>query len=360
MESFAIAKQKGAVFRLGPELEITGYGCNDHFLEIDTINHSFQVLAKLLVAPECQNIIGDVGMPILHNGVLYNCRVYFFNGKILLIRPKKFLANDGNYRELRWFSSWTKDRIVQDFFLPAIISVLFNQTIAPFGDGVLKTPLATFGTELCEELFTPSSPHINLSLAGVEIISNASASHHEFQKLGRRVDLIREATLKCGGIYLYANQQGCDGERLYYDGSCLIIVNGAVIAQGSQFSFDDVQVLTATVDIDQVSMYRAGMNSRSMQASTLATPYPIIYEPIQVCNNTHSTLSPPISLKLLKPSEEIKYGPACWLWDYLRRSKQNGFFLPLSGGIDSCSTALIVWSMCEMVYKKFIESGILS
>jgi hypothetical protein len=25
-------------------------------------------------------------------------------------------------------------------------------------------------------------------------------------------------------------------------------------------------------------------------------------------------------------------GPACWLWDYLRRSGQGGYFLPLSGG----------------------------
>jgi NAD+ synthase (glutamine-hydrolysing) len=38
------------------------------------------------------------------------------------------------------------------------------------------------------------------------------------------------------------------------------------------------------------------------------------------------------------PEEEIAYGPACYLWDYLRRSKQAGFFLPSSGGIDSAST----------------------
>lgn len=45
---------------------------------------------------------------------------------------------------------------------------------------------------------------------------------------------------QCGGVYLYANQQGCDGERLYYDGSSLIAINGDVVAQGSQFSLNDV------------------------------------------------------------------------------------------------------------------------
>lgn len=44
-------------------------------------------------------------------------------------------------------------------------------------------------------------------------------------------------------------------------------------------------------------------------------------------------------------------GPACWLWDYLRRSKTQGYFLPLSGGIDSCATAVIVHSMCRQVAK---------
>ena len=45
-----------------------------------------------------------------------------------------------------------------------------------------------------------------------------------------------------------------------------------------------------------------------------------------------SKLSPtqPQELSSHTPEEEIALGPACWLWDYLRRSRQAGFFLPLS------------------------------
>ena len=50
-------------------------------------------------------------------------------------------------------------------------------------------------------------------------------------------------------------------------------------------------------------------------------------------------------------------GPACWLWDYLRRSGQGGYFLPLSGGIDSSSTACIVGSMCDLVHKAVLDGG---
>ena len=42
---------------------------------------------------------------------------------------------------------------------------------------------------------------------------------------------MRAATAKCGGVYLYANQQGCDGNRLYYDGCACVAVNGQFVAQ---------------------------------------------------------------------------------------------------------------------------------
>lgn len=82
-------------------------------------------------------------------------------------------------------------------------------------------------------------------------------------------------------MYLYANQQGCDGDRLYYDGCAMIAVNGTIVAQGSQFSLNEVrgndniveglrtdscmvevEVVTATVDIEDVRAHRAGTNSR--------------------------------------------------------------------------------------------------
>jgi NAD+ synthase (glutamine-hydrolysing) len=47
----------------------------------------------------------DIGMPVLHNGVPYNCRVWVLNRKIIGIRPKLWMANDGNYREMRHAST---------------------------------------------------------------------------------------------------------------------------------------------------------------------------------------------------------------------------------------------------------------
>ncbi|KAL7753968.1 glutamine-dependent NAD(+) synthetase [Sorochytrium milnesiophthora] len=363
LKSVHEAKERGATLRIGPELEISGYGCNDHFLEGDTYMHSWEVLAKLLTDESTHGILCDYGMPIRHKDVNFNCRVITLNGKILLIRPKMFLANDGNYREMRWFTPWVHARTTEDHYLPRMIKEITGQNVVPFGDAVIATEDTCIGVELCEELFTPDSPHIHMSLDGVEIFTNSSGSHHELRKLKRRIDLISSATSKSGGVYLYANQQGCDGERVYYDGCGLILVNGDIVVQGSQFSLRDVEVLTAAIDLEDVRTYRSHIISRAQQSS--AHPrFPRIFVPFAL--STRSTtgkskphdsssvfLSPtPVrDMFLLKPQEEIAYGPACWLWDYLRRSNMQGFFLPLSGGIDSCATACIVYSMCRLVSK---------
>ncbi|NXP87166.1 NADE synthetase, partial [Passerina amoena] len=348
--SIVIAKSKGARYRLGPELEICGYGCSDHFYESDTLLHSFEVLGKLLESPATQDIICDVGMPVLHRNVRYNCRVIFLNKKILLIRPKISLANAGNYRELRWFTPWSKARRVEEYFLPRIIQEVTGQETVPFGDAVLATKDTCLGTEICEELWAPNSPHIEMGLDGVEIFTNSSGSHHVLRKAHTRVDLVNSATAKNGGIYILANQKGCDGDRLYYDGCAMISMNGETVAQGSQFSLDDVEVLVATLDLEDVRSYRAEISSRNLAASKV-NPYPRVKVNFALScpDDLAVPTCMPIQWRHHSPEEEISLGPACWLWDYLRRSKQAGFLLPLSGGIDSSATACIVYSMCHQV-----------
>ncbi|KAI9488637.1 hypothetical protein BDB00DRAFT_877212 [Zychaea mexicana] len=355
LESIKIAKAKGAKLRVGPELEVSGYGCYDHFLESDTYLHSWEVLAEILKSEEAKDVILDIGMPVMHKTVKYNCRVIVCNGKIVLIRPKIFLANDGNYREPRFFTAWVPKK-VEKHYLPRMIQSITGQFTVPFGDSVVSTLDTCIGCETCEELFTPQSPHISMGLDGVEIFTNSSGSHHELRKLDTRINLMKAATAKVGGIYLYANQQGCDGDRLYYDGCAMIVMNGDVIAQGSQFSLHDVEVVTATVDLEDVRSFRSRTASRGVQAVHTEA-----YEREDVeFSLSHPHMDSDAGIVPDKPrapfyhspEEEIALGPACWLWDYLRRSKTAGYFLPLSGGIDSCATAVIVASMCRLVVKE--------
>ncbi|KAI3422949.1 Glutamine-dependent NAD(+) synthetase [Psidium guajava] len=352
-ESIAKAKEAGAVIRLGPELEITGYGCEDHFLELDTVAHAWECLKDLLLGNWTDGIFCSFGMPIIKGSERYNCQVLCMNRKIIMIRPKMWLANDGNYRELRWFTPWKQKNQLDDFQLPIEISKAVSQKTVPFGDGYIQFLDTAVAAEVCEELFTSLPPHAELALNGVEVFMNASGSHHQLRKLDVRLHAFIGATYYRGGVYMYSNHQGCDGGRLYYDGCSCVIVNGDVVAQGSQFSLKDVEVVIAEIDLDAVASFRGSISSFQEQASA-KTKVPSVAAPYNLCQSFHlrMCLSGPLKIKYHSPEEEIALGPGCWLWDYLRRSGASGFLLPLSGGADSSSVAAIVGCMCQLVVKE--------
>lgn len=162
----------------------------------------------------------------------------------------------------------------------------------------------------------------------------------------------------------------------------MIVINGRVVAQGSQFSLNDVEVVSATIDIEDVRAHRAS-SSRSMQAAQ-SESYHRIEVPFSLSHGKFDEVKEEdmigfvrtknYEVRYHKPEEEIAYvafcfrapditdrqcslGPACWLWDYLRRSRTQGYFVPLSGGIDSCATAVIVFSMCRLVAEAARRGG---
>uniref|UniRef100_A0A915HEJ1 Glutamine-dependent NAD(+) synthetase n=1 Tax=Romanomermis culicivorax TaxID=13658 RepID=A0A915HEJ1_ROMCU len=195
------------------------------------------------------------------------------------------------------------------------------------------------------------NPHVDMTLDGVEIFLNSSASHHELRKSAYvSTSLIKQFTSKCGGIYVYTNQRGCDGDRLYFDGVSTISVNGEIVAKSRQFALEEVEVITAVVDLEDVRNERMQHRS-SRDAATKVEPYPRFQVDVALSevDDLHLAPSSPLQVKYHTVEEEIALGPACWLWDILKRSNLGGFFLPLSGGRDSASTACVVYSMCRLI-----------
>lgn len=91
-------------------------------------------LWALCATSECELVIlvtlkinPYIARPVVHKNVIYNCRIIIHDHKILLIRPKMWLANDGNYRELRYFTPWMKHHQWEDHFLPRIIQAVTKQ-----------------------------------------------------------------------------------------------------------------------------------------------------------------------------------------------------------------------------------------
>ncbi|XP_042873828.1 glutamine-dependent NAD(+) synthetase-like, partial [Penaeus japonicus] len=358
VESIEQAKAAGARYRCGPELDITGYSCGDHHHESDTHLHAWQVLAQLLRHPSCTDIIVDVGLPVMHKDVVYNCKIIFLNGKVLLIRPKMILADDGSagYCETRWFTPWAKVRQVEEYRLPPCITEVKGQTTVPIGDALLVTCDTCVGFEICEELYNPESPHVPQYLDGAEIISNCLGAYEEFRRPETAVNLVTSATMKSGGCYLYANQRGCDGSLGYYAGEAYIALNGTIVGRAAPYSLQEVEVVVAKVDLEIVRRHKALIRSRCTHAAKTEA-YPRVKTDFWLCSDADEgglSIPPfptPLAIRQPTPEEQVLGGPACWLWDFLRRSGRRGLLLPLEGDIDSSLTAAIVVHMCHLVVK---------
>lgn len=121
-----------------------------------------------------------------------------------------------------------------------MIARKIDQETCPIGDALIATRDTCLGHEVCEELWNVKSTHIDMSLAGAEIIVNASGSYMQLRKAYVITDLVKSASFKAGGAYLYSNLRGCDGQRMLFNGCSAIALNGDIIARGKQFSLQDV------------------------------------------------------------------------------------------------------------------------
>ncbi|TDG39003.1 hypothetical protein AWZ03_014575 [Drosophila navojoa] len=163
LQSILEAKDMGASYRTGPELEVCGYSCEDHFREPDTFLHSWETFLEIMMSPFCENMLVDVGMPMA-------------------------MCDDGNYRESRWFTAWTKAQKTEEYLLPHLIKEHTGQETVPFGDAVIATPETCIGPG---GLLVLGSSNVDESLRGY--LTKYDCSSADINPIGgiSKTDLLR-------------------------------------------------------------------------------------------------------------------------------------------------------------------------
>ena len=154
---------------------------------------------------------------------------------------------------------------------------------------------------------------------------------------------------------MYSNMVGCDGGKLYFDGGSFVVLNGKLIAEGRRFILDEVEVVFAIADLNEIISYRSNIKSRCVQSLQKEIQIQRIVVDDYLLKKNYALFTNPLAEIQSKPysfTEEMQYGPVCWLWDYLRRSGASALFLPLSGGADSTAVAIIVSLLCKYVYTR--------
>ena len=241
------AVAKGVGILAFPELCITGYTCQDLFLQDFLIDKAEESVRKLMDYTVSKDIILVIGVPVRTNGMLLNCAAVLQKGTIVGMVVKKFLPNYNEFYEKRWFSS--SNDITDDINLEYAgenVRLSARQPLFQTHDGVV------FGVELCEDLWSPLPPSTEMTLAGADIIVNLSASDELIGKHEYLLSLVSQqsARLICGYVY-----SGCGfGEStqdVVYGGNALIFENGAMLAASERF-ITSPQLVVSQIDVERI------------------------------------------------------------------------------------------------------------
>ncbi len=230
IQALQTAAQEGAQLVCLPEFALTGYTCNDLFLQRKLQQGALEGLEKILFASRELNLVALVGLPLEVNGKLYNCAAVLCRGELLGMVPKTHIPNYGEFYERRQFSPAPAET--------SEIQVL-GRTV-PFGTRLLfscrQMKEFVLGVEICEDLWAPVPPSCAHALAGATVICNLSASDETVGKAEYRQNLVlgQSARLLCA--YLYADAgHGESTTDMVFAAHNLIGENGTLLAESQPF-----------------------------------------------------------------------------------------------------------------------------
>ena len=241
------AEKTGAKVLVLPELGLTGYSCGDLFYQDTLLRSAEEALSTVLTATRNLEVVTAVGMPLRVNNKLYNCAVIIQKGSVLGVVPKTHLPNYSEFYEKRQFAAAPEEN--------GTVTLLGKSV--PFGNKLVfrcaDMPDLALGFEVCEDMWAPCSPAVDLAAAGATVIGNLSASNDIIGKDSYRRQLVtmQSAKLLCGYVYSSCGE-GESTSDVVFGAHQMIAENGTMLAE-RRF---DGGLLVSEVDVQKLCYER--------------------------------------------------------------------------------------------------------
>lgn len=336
-----------------PELHITSYTCQDLFYQKKLQQSAQDSLLRVVEATKGKEILVVIGVPLVVEGKLYNCGVAIEYGHILAVVPKTHLPNYGEFNERRWFAPppiETKLIPLGVEFVPFTTKVLLQSK--HHSDVII-------GIEICEDLWAPSAPSIDLARNGATIIVNLSASNELVGKNEYRRMLVNGASGRYSSAYLYANAgPGESTTDIVFLGHSMISENGVMLSESSGV-FEGL--LYSEIDVEKLVAQR-------LKHTTLSPSFNSEYQKIEFSTQLKKvSLTRTISPHPFVPSSDNEREKRCeeiltiqkiGLAKRLEHTRIKKVVIGLSGGLDS-TLALLV-SVMAFDYLSLDRKGIIA
>ena len=334
LRAYSAAPRDAAIVLL-PELSVTGYSAEDLFFA-DYLRHATHAaLARIAAAADERVLV--VGAPWwLRDGRLLNCAFVCRAGRILGAVPKIAQANYEEFYEKRWFVSGEGLAIEVDDDLGRF--PLSAQQLFALGD-------TAFGIEICEDLWRPQAPSIDLALGGAEIVLNLSASTELVAKADYRRDLVRMQSARAICAYIYAAAGPTESTKdVVFGGHLIAAENGRVLVESRRF---DLQGSALCVEVDCQRLRHDRVRNNMFASSPRPAPPTVIatgaVPPLATLTRRYARhpFVPTHEAELGTRAREILAIQATGLARRMRAAKAARLVIGLSGGLDSSLAFLV-------------------
>ena len=246
--------RQGAKIVVFPELCLTGYTCQDLFLQERLLQGAKDALMKLVKESASLDAIFFVGLPFEILGKLYNLAAVFSHGEVLGLVPKSYLPNYNEFYEARHFVFGAE--LATEVVLPDGSCVPADRDLLFVCE---QMPKLRIGVELCEDLWTPNPPSISHALAGASVLVNLSASNELTGKDSYRRELVSGQSARLLAAYIYASAgEGESTQDLVFSGHNIIAENGQILAESKRFGHG---ILYSEIDVERLCAQRRRMTT---------------------------------------------------------------------------------------------------
>ena len=149
----------GAKVVVFPELCITGYTCQDLFLQEILLREAKDALLEISNQTKGIDALIFLGIPLEYHGKLYNTAAILNHGKILGIVPKRYIPNYNEFYEVRHFTRGMEEPVPVHLAQAKCYAYIYGFQNRKEEMGVLMTYISS------EDGTLPSSCLINIETA---------------------------------------------------------------------------------------------------------------------------------------------------------------------------------------------------
>ncbi|MFR4352816.1 MAG: NAD(+) synthase [Roseburia sp.] len=330
------AAAEGAKVIVLPELCITGYTCGDLFLQEKLLAGAKDALLRIAGFTAGMDAVILVGLPLCHNGKLYNVAAVISDGEVLGLVPKTYLPAYNEFYETRYFTRGMEDSV----------EFLLGEKNVPMGTKLLFVCRAMsalkIAVEICEDLWTPEPPGIRHARNGATLLVNLSASNEITGKDIYRRELVRgqSARLLCGYVYASAGD-GESTQDVVYSGHNLIAENGRLLRESARFFNESIW---SEIDVERLIAERRRMTTFEMREDGYKEIlFSLKVEETRLTRNIDPMpFVPGDRTERERRCEEILSMQAMGLKKRLEHTNCRTAVVGISGGLDSTLALLVV------------------